>query len=79
MIKLYLSAPYSNEFVKKISRREENIGALLLIKVENLEIEQFIKILVMQQRFGGMQRSKEKKGIGNGKKNIRNVLEKLNG
>ena len=33
----------------------------------------------MQQRFGGMQRNKEKKGIGNGKKIIRNVLEKLNG
>ena len=31
----------------------------------------------MQQRFGGMQRNKEKKGMGNEKK--RNVLEKLNG
>ena len=32
----------------------------------------------MQQRFGGMQRNKEKKGMGNEKKK-RNVLEKLNG
>ena len=31
----------------------------------------------MQQHFGGMQRNKEKKGIGSRKK-IRNGLEKLN-
>ena len=30
----------------------------------------------MQQRFGGMQRNKEKEGMGNGKENI---LERLNG
>ena len=32
----------------------------------------------MQQHFGGMQRNKEKEGIGKGKKNIRNILERLN-
>ena len=32
----------------------------------------------MEQHFGGMQRNKEKEGMGNGK-NIRNVGERLNG
>ena len=32
----------------------------------------------MQQHFGGMQRNKEKEGMGKGKKNIRNILERLN-
>ena len=47
---------------------KENIEALLHLKVEGPEIEQFIKEhLVMQQRFGGLQRNKEKERMGNRK------------
>ena len=61
MIELCLSAPYSNEFVKKILRH-------CYAQREDPEIEQFIKVLVMQQWFGRMQWNKGKEGNGKQKK-----------